>query len=99
MLRLLDECRGVAAAEGFAPQAGIPRRCSPTLTEAGSTFTASMLRDIENGAPIEADHIIGDLLRRGRRHPSAESGLSILPIVYTHLKAYEARRARLARAG
>jgi len=24
-----------------------------------------MLRDIERGAPIEADHIVGDLLRRG----------------------------------
>jgi 2-dehydropantoate 2-reductase len=57
------------------------------LTAAGSLFTASMLRDIENGAPIEADHIIGDLLRRGRDY-------SLLPIVFTHLKAYEARRAR-----
>jgi hypothetical protein len=28
-------------------------------------MTASMLRDIERGGPIEADHIIGDLLRRG----------------------------------
>jgi 2-dehydropantoate 2-reductase len=45
-----------------------------------------MLRDIENGAPIEADHIIGDLLQRGPSH--------LLPIVYTHLKTYEARRAR-----
>jgi 2-dehydropantoate 2-reductase len=57
------------------------------LTAVGSPLTASMLRDIENGAPVEADHIIGDLLRRGR-------DLSLLPIVYTHLMAYEARRAR-----
>jgi 2-dehydropantoate 2-reductase len=48
-----------------------------------------MLRDIENGSPIEADHVIGDLLRRGQ-------AVSLLSIVYTHLKAYEARRGRNA---
>jgi 2-dehydropantoate 2-reductase len=45
-----------------------------------------MLRDIEAGAPIEADHIIGDLLARGHT--------SLLPIVYAALKAYEAKRNR-----
>ena len=55
------------------------------LTEAGSGLTASMLRDMEAGAPIEADHVIGDLLSRG------ESPL--LRLVYTALKVYEARRA------
>jgi len=87
VLRLLDECRAVAAAEGYPPRAAFLDGTRRTLTAAGSAFTASMLRDIENGAPIEADHIIGDLIRRGR-------DLSLLPIVYTHLKAYEVRRAR-----
>ena len=66
------------------------------LTAPGSEFVASMLRDIERGAPIEADHIVGDLLRR-------KSGVtdksSILRIAYAHLKAYEARRAREAGGG
>ena len=61
------------------------------LTTPGSTFAASMLRDIERGAPIEADHIVGDLLQRGagngRDYP-------LLRIAYAHLKAYEARRKR-----
>jgi hypothetical protein len=30
-------------------------------------LTASVLRDIEGGVPVEADHILGDLLRRARR--------------------------------
>ncbi|MGH7052376.1 MAG: 2-dehydropantoate 2-reductase N-terminal domain-containing protein, partial [Stellaceae bacterium] len=42
----------------------------------GSPLTASMLRDIERGAPIEADHILGDLLRRGSTNGGAESLLS-----------------------
>jgi 2-dehydropantoate 2-reductase len=87
VLRLLDECLAVAAAEGYPPRPAFLDGARRTLTAAGSPFTASMLRDIENGAPIEADHIIGDLIRRGR-------DLAWLPMVYTHLKAYEARRAR-----
>lgn len=88
VLRLLDECRATAAVEGFAPRDAFLDTARQTLTAGGSAFTASMLRDIENGAPIEADHIIGDLVRRGR-------DLELLPVVYTHLKAYEVRRARL----
>jgi 2-dehydropantoate 2-reductase len=63
-----------------------------TLTATGSALTASMLRDIERNAPIEADHIIGDLLRRGAA--LSLGNLSHLNIAYTHLKAYEARRTR-----
>ena len=54
-----------------------------------------MLRDIERRAPIEADHIIGDLLRRSNEQAGASP---LLRIVYAHLKAYEARRAREAKS-
>jgi 2-dehydropantoate 2-reductase len=57
----------------------------------GSTVTASMLRDIEKGAPVEADHILGDLLARSADPANAGS---LLRVAYAHLKAYEARRAR-----
>ena len=68
------------------------KRARKTLTATGSALTASMLRDIERNAPIEADHIIGDLLRRGTA--SSLGDLSHLNVAYTHLKAYEARRTR-----
>ena len=48
-----------------------------------------MLRDIERAAPIEADHIVGDLLGRGDENASP-----LVRIACAHLKAYEARRAR-----
>ena len=35
------------------------------LAAKGSSMTASMFKDIERGAAVEADHIVGDLLRRG----------------------------------
>jgi 2-dehydropantoate 2-reductase len=64
------------------------------LTAAGSTLTASMLRDIENGNQIEADHIVGDLIRRGERAGISPEKAALLRLAYAHLKAYEARLRR-----
>ena len=50
-----------------------------------------MLRDIEHHAPIEGDHIVGDLLRRGGK---ASGDFPLLRIAYAHLRTYEARRKR-----
>ena len=64
-----------------------------------------MLKDIERGAPVEADHVIGDLLRRApgstststsASAQSAAQAPSLLRVAYAHLKAYEARRAAAA---
>jgi 2-dehydropantoate 2-reductase len=58
-----------------------------TLTERGSSLTSSMFRDVQRGRPTEADHIIGDMLRRAHRH-----GLDapMLRIANTHLQCFEA---------
>jgi 2-dehydropantoate 2-reductase len=87
---LLDESATIAAAEGFPPRTAAIERTRDNYTKPGSTMTASMLRDMERGGPIEADQIIGDLLLRGG-DPAASPTLRI---VLAHLKAYEARRAR-----
>ena len=42
--------------------------------------------------PVEADHILGDLLSRAANG----NDRSLLRIAYAHLKAYEARRKREA---
>jgi len=91
LLGLLAECRAIAEGAGFAQRPAFAERIQATLTATGSTFTASMLRDIERQAPIEADHIIGDLIRRAR--PSEEA-LPLLRLAFTHLQAYEARLKR-----
>jgi 2-dehydropantoate 2-reductase len=94
--RLLDECRRIAAHHGQIIRPDSYSRMRVTLTQAGSTFTASMLRDIENNARTEAEHVIGDLLRRAPE--TSDASLLLLRICYAHLKAYEARRAREAAA-
>lgn len=96
LLGLLDECRGIAGANRYAPREATLARSRDFLTAAGSTLTASMLRDIARNAPIEADHIIGDLLRRGAKAGLTTRGPSLLAIAYANLKAYEARRKRMS---
>ena len=86
---LLDEISAIAAGQGFAPRSVAAQRARTMLTAAGSPFTASMLRDVENGRAIEADHVLGDLLKRAGAKPTP-----MLSLAHAHLKAYEARRAR-----
>lgn len=87
---IVEECASIAAENGFAPSETSVKRGKTMLTAPGSEFVASMLRDVERGAPTEADHILGDLLNR----KSAKDPKSLLRIAYAHLLAYAARRAR-----
>jgi 2-dehydropantoate 2-reductase len=54
-----------------------------------------MMRDIEAGASrLEAEHVIGDLIRRGRE---AGVGVPLLRAAYAQLQVHNARgAARLA---
>jgi 2-dehydropantoate 2-reductase len=88
---MFGECCAIAAKHGFNPGESAVKRSVGMLTAAGSPIAASMLRDIERGAPIEADHVIGDLLARG----GARAGdYPLLQIAYAHLRTYEARHQR-----
>ena len=89
ILGMLDECSEVAAAEGYAPRAPFLERTRGVLTAEGSQMTASMFRDVKAGAPVEADHVIGDLIARG---DAAKVPVPRLRTAYTHLKAYEKQR-------
>jgi 2-dehydropantoate 2-reductase len=50
-----------------------------------------MFRDLQQGGPIEADQIIGDLLARG-----AKAGMAtpLLAAAYAHLSVYQQRLAK-----
>jgi 2-dehydropantoate 2-reductase len=89
ILGMLDECSAVATAEGHPPRAPFLERTRGMLTMEGSQMTASMFRDIKAGAPVEADHVIGDLIARG---DAAKVPVPRLRTAYTHLKAYEKQR-------
>ena len=90
-LRLYRECTSIASAEGFPPSAKVLERESARLSQPGSLFTTSMLRDLEDGSPVEGQHILGDLLEYGRNH---QLETPILEIAFAHIRCYEERRRR-----
>jgi 2-dehydropantoate 2-reductase len=51
-----------------------------------------MLADVERQGRTEADHVLGDLLRRRRVAPDRDR--SLLRVAYLAVKAAEARAAR-----
>src|SRR5882724_1190621 len=65
LLGMLDECSAIAKAAGHEPTGPFFQRTRGLLTTEGSPLTASMFRDVKAGAPVEADHVIGDLVARG----------------------------------
>jgi 2-dehydropantoate 2-reductase len=91
VLQLMTEAASIAAREGFKPTEEYLGTVIAKFTQAGSPFTASMLRDIEAGGPIEAFQIVGDMLGRGQKHGLATP---LLGVVYAHLRCYEERRVR-----
>lgn len=88
----------IATREGYAPSAESTAFAKARLTDPAGQWSASMMRDLEAGRQVEADHIVGWMLERARRHGVDDT---ILSLAYTHLKTYERRRAagRLPGAG
>jgi len=91
MLATLAECATVAKAEGFAPTPAAYDGARGALTQRGSGFSASMMRDMLKGGPTEGDHVIGDMVRRG---VARRVDTPILRTALTNLEAYEAKRAK-----
>ena len=79
----------IATREAHPPGAEATRFAQGRLTDANGAWSASMLRDLEAGGRVEADHIIGWMLARAHKHGVDDT---ILSLAYTHLKTYEQRR-------
>ena len=90
---LLDEAQSVAAAYGHPARPEVLAEHRKQLTLTGAPTTASMLRDMEKGFPIEAEHVIADLIERGRTRDVATPHLGVALL---HLRTYAARREREA---
>jgi 2-dehydropantoate 2-reductase len=89
MAALHDECLAVAVAEGQPVPDEEARIARGQLTRAGSTVTASMLRDLSAGARVEALQIVGDMVHRAH---AAGLHAPRLEAAWTQLQVYEASR-------
>ena len=87
-LAILKEATDIATANGYPPNPAMYQQHTARYTERGSTLTSSMYRDMTKGAPVEADHILGDLLDRAKG-----IAVPLLTAAYVQLKVYEAARS------
>ena len=87
----LQACAQTAARAGYTVRDRQMAAYRKLLFARGSEFAASMLRDIEGGRRVEADHVVGDMLKRAR---AAGVDPGPLRIAYAHLQAYQAKRKR-----
>jgi 2-dehydropantoate 2-reductase len=83
---IFDECVSIAVAHGNKLSEAFVQSSRDRLVDRSSTLTASMLRDLQSGNNIEADHIIGSLIEKGKERGVATPNLEI---VYCNLKTYE----------
>lgn len=80
--QMFGECCAVAQASGFPINAEESGKALAMLTQKGSAYTASMLRDLQAGQRTEHEHILGDMVRRGQQ---ASLPMDLLRLAYTHL--------------
>lgn len=85
---VLEEILTIARLTGEAPGAAYVEETRKMLTTKGSGATSSMYRDLMGGLPIEADQIVGDLLKRAR---GAGIATPLLGAVYANLRVYQNR--------
>ncbi|GAA4685858.1 ketopantoate reductase family protein [Frondihabitans cladoniiphilus] len=86
---ILAEFVAVAAAAGFEPTRDARAAAERTLTQPGSGFMTSTYRDWRAGNEVEADQLLGDLVRRAK---SLGVPTPLLAAADAHLELYRARR-------
>ncbi|CAO3440835.1 ketopantoate reductase family protein [Azospirillum endophyticum] len=88
ILAVIDEVETIISAVGIPPREATVEAIRALLTAKGSPQASSMYRDLQSGRAVEADEIIGDLVRRGR-----EAGIAapLLAAAETHLGVYKNR--------
>jgi 2-dehydropantoate 2-reductase len=97
MLDAIAECRTVAQLHGHAIPEPVVAAMQARLLDEASTWAASMMRDIAQGAPrIEADVIVGDLIKRAAGYGHE---LPLSRAAYCHLQVYQGQRAAHQTAG
>lgn len=89
-LQMFEECCRVAHACGHTIGAEAVDKAVEMLTASGSTFTASMLRDLLDGQRTEHDHILGAMIRKGH---SLACPTPLLEVAHINMVIQSARLA------
>lgn len=94
LVDLYAEAASVAHRAGHPAPPDVYNLFQGHLTDPTSGLTASILRDLEAGNPIEADHLLGDFYRRGR---ALGLPMPLFKMVWIHMQSVLIRREREAK--
>ena len=86
---MYDECAAVAAAAGHPPRPRHRAFAAAGFADKTNTNVPSMLRDLQRGLRVEADHLVGDMLARARALGHAAP---LLRAASAHLAVYQEGR-------
>jgi 2-dehydropantoate 2-reductase len=89
MTAMLADCAAVAAAAGYPQRPNNAESTRAQITDREGPWAASMMRDLQRGNAVEADHVVGDMLARAK---ALGRPAWMLKAAYTHLKVYENSR-------
>ena len=82
---IFNECAAICTSEGYPPPDGVRDVLVHDLWgQVNSNYGPALLADIENMRPTEGEHVVGDLVRRGKKYgihtPLMEAALCRLQI-------------------
>lgn len=86
---VVEESASVTMAEGYPPPAEMKDALRELFAQPGSIYAPSILRDVEQNRPTEADDTIGELVRRADRR-GIEAPL--LRAAWCNLQVHDVRR-------
>ena len=81
-LEMYAECCAIAQANGFSIAEQARKKAIELLTQVGSPFTASMLRDLIAKQKTEHEHILGQMIQKGM---SIKVSCPLVKMAYTHM--------------
>ena len=94
-IAMYEECCQVANNAGHPVGDGARSAALAMLTEQGSNFSASMLRDLLDGLRTEHDHILGAMVRRGQK---VGCQTPLIRLAFSHLEVQATRRLEMLRS-
>ena len=90
LTKFLNEVVSVIQAVGTPLGEAFIAATTEALLKPGAPTTSSLYRDLQDGNPVEADQILGDLLQRAAK---AGSRAPLISAAYAHLCVYQNRLA------
>ena len=90
ILQSIDECAGIAKAAGYPTSKAVIDMLRQTGADKNSKLTSSMFRDMQSGANVEVEAILGDLLKHGQTH---QLKTPLLQAACVRLRIYQKSRS------